>query len=236
MINAFYSGTEGLIAQQTAMNGISNNIANISTTGFKSKYAQFSDVLYSTMDSPGLLENSNMLVGNGVALASEENDMSSGAPAATGNSSDYCVNANGFFAVSDAQGNNYYTRNGSFSAISGPDGTFLENSQGMYVLDSTGSRISVNQNGSLSAQPGVYDFSNSQGLIDSGGSLFTQSPVSGTPVVSNEGFKQGYLEGSNVDLAEQMTDMIEMQRSFQMSSNVVQTADKIASIANDLKE
>jgi flagellar basal-body rod protein FlgG len=235
MIRAFYSGKEGLVAQQTAMDDISNNIANISTTGYKSKSTQFSDVLYSSMLRPDQPNYASTLTGNGVALAAVENDMSDGMPEATDNMLDCCVNAGGFFAVQDTGGNTFYTRDGSFSVMHDQGGDFLKNAQGLYVLDASGNRINVDNSGTPVANPGVFDFSNSQGLLNVGGNLFTGSASSGAPTVSNEGFKRGYLESSNVDLAQQMAQLIITQRGFQMSSRVVQTADQIESMTNDLK-
>lgn len=232
MIRAFYSGKEGLSAQQTAMDDISNNIANVNTTGYKTKTTEFSDVLYSSMLRPDQPDYAAMLSGNGVGLAAIENDMSAGPEQETGSLYDLSVNGSGFFAVQDDAGNVYYTRDGSFTTS---DNAFLKNGQGLYVLDASGNRIGVAEDGALTAAPGVFDFSNSQGLLNAGGNLFTVSATSGTPAVSGEGFKSGALEGSNVDLAQQMAQMIVTQRGFQMSSRLVQTADQIEAMTNDLK-
>jgi flagellar basal-body rod protein FlgG len=214
MIRAFYSGREGLRAQQTAMDDISNNIANINTAGFKSKSTEFNDVLYSSMFRPENPGYAGTLQGNGVATASIENNMADGTPTQTDNLLDYCANGKGFFAVQDAAGNTFYTRDGSFSATNGADGMTLKNSQGMYALDSTGKHIGIDKSGNPTSDPGLFTFSNSQGLLNAGGNLFTQS---------------------NVDLAQQMADLIITQRGFQMSSSVVQTANQIETMTNDLK-
>jgi len=234
MIRAFYSGREGLQAQQTAMDDISNNIANLDTTGYKSQSTRFSDVLYSSMLRPTTPGYATELAGNGVATAQIEPDMSGGEAQPTDSALDYAVNGPGFFAVQDTAGNTFYTRNGSFTVEPGQGGAYLENAQGLFVLDAAGQKIPATASGP-SAAPGVFDFSNSQGLLEAGGSLFTQSSTSGAPVASAEGFKTGYLESSNVDLSSQMEQMIVTQRGYQMSSRVIQTADQIASMTNELK-
>jgi flagellar hook protein FlgE len=105
----------------------------------------------------------------------------------------------------------------------------------MYVLNASGQHISINASGSAATSPALFTFSNSQGLLSAGGNLFTSSTTSGTPVNSDEGFKQGFVEGSNVDLAQEMANLIVTQRGFQMSSSVVQTANQIETMTNDLK-
>lgn len=234
MIGAFYSGTSGLKAQQTALDGISNNIANINTVGYKSKDTEFSDVLYNSMLRPDEAGYANAINGNGVAVETAVNDMSPGTVQDTGNPLNYSVNGSGFFALEDASGNRYYTRDGSFQSEPGPEGHDLCNAQGLYVLDAAGNRISTAA-GSPAAAPGVFDFPNSEGLQDMGGNLFAQSAVSGAPAVSAEGATGGRLEGSNVDLAQQMTKLIETQRAYQFSSRIVQTADQIESMTNGIK-
>lgn len=235
MIRAFFSGKEGLRAHQTAMDSISNNVANVNTTGFKSKTTQFSDVLYSSMVRPDNPAYATQLTGNGVATASVENDMTKGTPYATDSKLDYCPSGDGFFAVQNTAGKIYYTRDGSFSVKVGANGLTLQNAQGLYVLDSAGNHIGIDNSGEPTAEPGVYDFSNSQGLLNAGGNLFTQSDTSGDPAVSAEGVKRAYLEGSNVDLSQEMTKLIITQRGYQLNSSVVQTANQIETMTNDLK-
>lgn len=231
MIRAFYSGTSGMKTQQAAVDIISNNIANSNTNGYKSKTASFGDLLYSAM----VTYPQNSVVGNGVRLAGTSNDMSDGGPQETGLKTDFFIDGQGFFAVRDAAGNTFYTRDGSFRAEQGQSGPYLADSEGRQVLDSASNPIAVNANGDVQNKPGVFSFSNSPALSPAGDNLFTPTAASGNAQAANTIVRTGYLESSNVDLAKQMTDLLQSQRSFQMNSKMVQTADEIVEMVNQLR-
>jgi flagellar basal-body rod protein FlgG len=234
VIRAFYSGKEGLLAQQLAVDNISNNIANVNTTGYKSRVEQFSDLLYSSMSRSDLPGYATELSGNGAALSALASDMTGGTTITTENLFDYSVNNDGFFCVKSSSGDVFYTRDGSFAPAQQQSGLFLETKQGLQVLDAQGKPIEVTA-GKTTASPGIFTFSNSQGLTYAADNLFMQSNTSGVAVVSDEGFKTGYLEGSNVDLATQMTHLIVAQRGYQFSSRLVKAADDIAAMTNELR-
>ena len=184
MIRAFYSGKTGLGAQQTSMDTISNNIANVNTTGFMSKSTEFSDVLYSSMVRPDNPAYTALLSGNGVAASADAADMSAGTAQQTDGAYDYMPKAEGFFAVADATGNTYFTRDGSFGVMQDPAGNlYLGNAEGQYVLDATGAPILIGAGGTPMAVPGVFTFSNPAGLLNAGDKLYAQSNISGAPAV-----------------------------------------------------
>lgn len=235
MIRAFYSGSLGLKAQQNAVDITANNIANSETTGYKQKTEKFGDLLYSSMLGVGINSpnTTRLEVGNGAAISQVQNDMTSGEFQETGISTDYCIEGDGFFAVKDAAGNTSYTRDGSFKTVNENDAIYLEDANGRKVLDNNQNPIKID-NGIVSTQPGVFSFADSSVLQATGENDYIQTLLSGSPIATNTPIETGYLEGSNVDLTQQMTNLLTSQRSFEMSSKVVQTADQIAEMANEL--
>lgn len=235
MIQAFYSGSAALNAHQDAVDVISNNIANINTTAYKSKQEDFSSLLYRSMVRPETQNSANLLAGAGAAVNGVQTDMSQGGAVETQNANDYFINGQGFFAVRDTNGNTFYTRDGSFKAVRGKNGYYLGTSDGLAVLDKNGNTIAVNAN-TASAAPGVFTFKNSSGLIPDGGNRYTAGALSGAAVPGTAAAVSGMLEGSNVDLAGQMVDLITSQRGYQLSSGVVSTANDIENMVNSLSQ
>jgi flagellar basal body rod protein FlgG len=135
--------------------------------------------------------------------------------------------------VQDASGNKFYTRDGSFQVVPGANGSYLGTSDGMTVLDASGKPAAVDASGNVTL-PGVSDFSNSAGLLSAGGNLYVASNLSGAATPSTTQPQAGMLEGSNVELTNQMTDLIAAQRGYQMNSTVISTADEIESMVNSL--
>lgn len=235
MIDAFFSGTAGLTAQQSSLDVISNNVANVNTNGYKSKEGDFENLLYISMLRPESRGYNTELSGAGAALSDTKTDMSEAAPVQTGDNANFFINGNGFFEVRAQNGANYYTRDGSFEAVRGADGGFyLGTSRGMFVMDAAGNPIRLGANGVPQGRPGVYDFRNSQGLLSAGDNLFEATNISGAAGVTTVRPEAGFVEASNVDLGGQMTDMIMSQRTFQLSSNVVQTANQIQEMINSI--
>ena len=234
MIRAFTSGMEGMKAQQAAVDVIANNVANVNTTGFASQNVRFSDLLHSSLREPADPDYARTLTGNGVKAAAVSADMSPGTPVETDRALDYSPEADGFFAVMGGDGTVRYTRDGSFSVGSQADGRYLVNAKGLSVLGADGVRIAVDADGKPLAAPGVFTFSNAAGLRAAGDGLYETTDSSGAATVSEEGARSGYLMGSNVDLAGQMTGLIESQRGYQLDSRVIQTADQVADWTNNL--
>lgn len=233
MIQAFYGGTSSLRARQTSMDTIANDVANVNTAGYVQKEATFSDLLYNSMLRPENPAYAQELQGSGSEVNATVENMSTGSFVQTGSALDFAPKQAGFFAVRDAQGNVSYTRDGTFAEQNANGTEVLMDKQGRTVLDAQGNAIPV-QNGLPQAEPGVFTFASPQNLTAAGDNLFTANAASGAAQVSNEGVVQGVYEGSNVDLASEMSRMIVTQRGFQMNARVVSTADQIEGYTNEL--
>lgn len=243
---AFYTGTSGLIAFQNALDVTAHNIANVNTNGFKARRAAFDDLLRSQMNTN---VEGDHLVGHGVKQESIDQLMTQSGLRQTGQGLDFALDGDGFFSV-DNNGKREYTRNGAFQiSVEGGAG-YLVTNDGAYVLDRGGNRIALQKQGEgdfrtddITGRLGIYRFQNQYGLIAENNARFSVSPNSGPAdqvplngtAQSPLEVLQGVLEVSNVDLAQQMVNMITDQRSFQMNSRMVQTADQLADIVNNLR-
>lgn len=177
----------------------------------------------------------------------------------------FTINGNGFFGIQGDDGNTYYTRNGNFNMSIGNDGITLSTSDGLHVLDSTGkaivfddelvvSKITISADGEfaypdedgnpqgLGIRLGLYQFSNPAGLEKTDSSLYAQSAASGPPLneatsnnVEKSKVVQGYLEGSNVQVADEMVNLIVAQRAYELNSKAIQASDEMLQQANQLR-
>jgi flagellar basal-body rod protein FlgG len=261
MIRALYSAATGMNAQETNIDVISNNLANVNTTGFKKSRAEFQDLIYQYVQEPGspssqtTTKPSGVQVGLGVKTVSVQKIFTQGDLASTGNQLDIAIEGDGFFQVTRPDGNLVYSRAGSFQLnqngqIVTPDGFLV--APGLSVpLDSLG--ISVAQDGTVSVkQPNNVNpvqigqltavrFPNNSGLKAVGQSFYEETLASGAPVTgifSENGFgrlNQGFLESSNVSVVEQVVNMITAQRAYEASSKGITTADEMLSQAINLK-
>ncbi len=242
---AFYTGASGMRAYQNALDVTSHNIANLQTNGYKRRRPAFEDLLRSRMNTNVAGEH---LTGHGVRQHYIDEIMAQGALQQTDYPLDFAIVGHGFFAV-DHGGEIQYTRNGAFNlSIEGNTGTLVTD-DGAYVLDRTGARIVVpvvNGQADLSSVRGrlaVYTFANPYGLVPQNNARYTPSDNSGAATLGVIGAPEdgGYtivdqaLEHSNVELAEQMAEVITSQRAYQLSARVVQTADNIMDIVNNLR-
>ncbi|HHM02454.1 MAG TPA: flagellar basal-body rod protein FlgG [Caldithrix abyssi] len=260
-MRALKTAALGMSAQQMNVDVIANNLANVNTTGFKKSAIEFQDLLYETMqtgnrDGEKGRENPNQLqVGLGNRAIATNRVFSEGTVAETGNPLDVAINGKGFLQVEMPDGTYAYTRDGSLNinaegkivTNSGlpivPDINIPENSQSISI--SQNGVVSVMLNGEVEAQElgqlELVSFMNPAGLEAKGGNLFVETEASGQPVYGNpaeEGMgsiMQGYLEKSNVDVAEEMINLIVAQRAYEMNSKAVRTADELMSMANGLK-
>lgn len=266
MIRALYSAATGMLAQQTNMDTVSNNLANINTAGYKKTRAEFQDLLYSQLPAPARGETAGISVGHGVRLSSIHRIFSGGGLQATGNELDVAIQGNGLFRVQQADGSIAYTRDGSFHL---DDQRRLVTSAGDLVLSSTGpitvpfeaGDLEVTSDGTirytdpaLLAKPGesanamvkldqlsMAVFANPAGLEATGDNLWRETAASGVAQTVNPGDKeagrlvQRYLEASNVQAVEEMVSLIMAQRAYEMNSKVVQSADEMMSLANNLR-
>jgi len=260
---ALRTAASGMYAQQINIEVISNNIANINTTGFKKNKADFQDLMYQEVNinplsttTPGVYENTNnkIQVGNGVKPASTQKIFKQGDLVATNNQLDLAIYGEGFFQVRKSDGTFAYTRDGSFKLNA--DGKIVTASgyelEPSITLTNDVVDIQIAKDGTVTAHQvdgstvtlGTIElarFMNNGGLIALGDNLYAESPASGQPILGtpgNEGFgeiHQGYLESSNVDIVEEMIAMIAAQRAYEINSKTVKTVEDMMTIANNLK-
>jgi flagellar basal-body rod protein FlgG len=251
MIASLYIAKTGLDAQQTSMDVIANNLANVSTNGFKSQRAVFEDLLYQTVRQPGGMSSqqtnlpSGLQIGTGVRPVSTERLFSQGNLTQTSNSTDLAINGSGFFKIQLPDGTFAYTRDGSFQKDSNGQ---LVTSQGYPIsptitVPTNATAITIANDGTVSAtvsgqtasqqigQITLSTFVNNAGLQSLGGNLYQETQSSGTPTDSTPGLNgagvvnQGYVESSNVNVAEELVSMIQTQRAYEINSKAVSTSD-----------
>jgi flagellar basal-body rod protein FlgG len=257
MIDALYIGETGLTAMQRQLDVISNNMANVNTNGFKKSRVDFEDVLYRTINQPNQLiglNASNQKIGSGTAIASTEKIFVNGDLQATTNQLDFAINGTGFFEVEIEDGAFAYTRNGAFRVNS--DG-LLTTTDGNVLSDTIqipvdARSIAVNQSGEVFAdipdesefisigQLSLSKFVNPAGLDPVGNNLLLATGKSGDSSNGIPGenglgtIQQGFLETSNVQLTEEIVNLVLTQQAFQLNARVVQAADELMNITNDL--
>lgn len=251
MIRSLWIAKTGLDAQQTQMDVISNNLANVSTTGFKRSRAVFEDLLYQTLRQPGAQSSqqtqipSGLQLGTGVRPVSTARIFTQGNIQKTDNSLDVAVQGNGFFQVLLPDGTTGYTRDGSFQKdnqgqIVTADGYPVQPNitipaNALTVSIGTDGTVSITQSGTAATtQIGsiqLATFINPGGLQSIGQNLFLETAASGTPTPNTPGtngagiVNQGYVETSNVNVAEELVTMIQTQRAYELNSKVVSTSD-----------
>jgi len=253
MIRSLWIAKTGLDAQQTNLDVISNNLANVSTNGFKRARAVFEDLLYQTMRQPGAASSqqttipSGLMVGTGVRPISTERIFTQGNLQRTENALDLAVAGQGFFQIQMPDGTLAYTRDGAFQRDStgqmvtssgyqlSPAITIPSNA--LSVTVSRDGIISITQAGAAGAtQIGniqLASFVNPGGLQSVGENLFVETGSSGTPTPNTPGtngtglINQGYVETSNVNVAEELVTMIQTQRAYEMNSKAVTTSDQM---------
>ncbi|MDE2005448.1 MAG: flagellar basal-body rod protein FlgG [Rhodospirillales bacterium] len=250
----------GMQAQQTNVEVISNNIANMTTTGFKRQRAEFQDLIYqnlrrvgSNSSDSGSIVPSGAQIGLGVRTAAIYRIDEQGNLQQTSNALDMAIQGNGFFQVTLPSGATAYTRDGTFGLA--PDGTIVT-ADGYVVqpgiqVPTNATSVTINTSGQVQAtisgqtapqtlgQIQLAAFPNDAGLQAQGGNLFVQTAASGAPVQGNPaapGFgsvMQGFIETSNVNVVSEITNLITAQRAYEMNSKVITTSDQLlATLAN----
>jgi flagellar basal-body rod protein FlgG len=246
-MQALSTAATGLSAQQQRIDMIANNLANVNTTAYKSAEAGFQDTYYTAMENPDPEAGAAGLQrGTGIRLSSTAVDFSQGTVQSTGNAMDLAINGDAFFRL-NKDGETVYTKDGAFTVSVEEDGAYLVNAEGFYVLDENNDRISVPEDaadfivkgdGSITEETklGLYTFENAGGLLRRGDNLFSETAASGNAVTADD-FKveQGALEGSNVDLGAELSDLIQAQRVFSLASRALQTADNMEGLANNIR-
>lgn len=244
MISAFYNARSGAMAQDKTMNVISDNLANVSTVGFKGGKMGFSDLLYTNLHQPETVVDP-LRTGNGVKNQQVGISFEQGAMQSTAYPYDFAIKGEGFFAVQSADdGQITYTRDGSFRLRAEEDGFYLANGQGDLVLDSDSAPIPVDvdmEEGEEDISPemlniGVFAFPNQYGLLKIGTNQFIPTEQSQpAEAVSNDVIVKGYLEGTNVDSTTEISRVIEAQRAFQFNSRIIQMSDELEQSINNLR-
>lgn len=253
MTSALWVSKTGLAAQDTALRVISNNLANVTTTGFKRDRAVFADLMYQIDQQPGGLSSQNTQLpsgtqlGVGVRVAGTQKNFADGSIQNTSSPLDLAINGRGFFQISLPDGNVAYSRTGSFQLDQ--DGQIVD-SQGfplepaITIPDDTVS-ITIGLDGTVSAlQQGdtspseigniqLANFTNPAGLEAKGGNMYLETASSGAPITGTAGENglgftvQNALENSNVSVVEEMVNMVATQRAYEMNAKVVSTADQM---------
>jgi len=236
MDTSFYTAARGVRTQQERMNVLSNNIANINTTGYKVHTSVFEDLMYYNMRAPeGNL--TTLKAGTGAMQTRTDIDFSAASAQPTGSPLDYAIMAEGFFMLQDpATGEITYTRDGHFQASVRADGNMiLITDYGKLVLDENRQPIQVQDN-EAAVRPGVFTFVNTNGMEAVGSNEFTPVAKNGAPILlQNPELVNGHLEMSNADLAEEYAKVVESSRAYSYALKMVQTADQVEETINNLR-
>lgn len=253
MIRSLWIAKTGLDAQQTNLDVISNNLANVSTNGFKRSRAVFEDLLYQTLRQPGAQSTqttqvpSGLTLGTGVRPVSTERIYTQGSLQQTQNPLDMAINGQGFFQIQMPDGTLAYTRDGSFQQDS--TGQVVTSSgyplSPAITIPQNALSVSISRDGIVSVTlPGataptqvgtvqLATFVNVGGLQSMGENLYVETASSGTPTPNTPGLNgtgllnQGYVETSNVNVAEELVSMIQTQRAYEVNSKVITTSDNM---------
>jgi flagellar basal-body rod protein FlgG len=257
-----FTAATGMEAQQAQIDTIANNIANVGTTGFKRSRTEFQDLFYETLRAPGATNGNGaqlptgVQLGHGVQLSAINTLFNAGDRVNTGNPLDMAIDGTGFFQIQRPTGETVYTRDGTFKLDGNGN---LVTARGFPVIPAIAIppdalSITVLPDGTVNVeQPGstipvnvgqlqLARFANPAGLRMTGGNLFEATEASGNPEVGTpdeNGFgavNAGFLEGSNVEVAEELVAMILAQRAFEVNSRVIQAGDEMLRIASQLSQ
>ena len=261
MIRALHTAATGMAAQESNVNTISNNIANVNTTGFKKDRTEFDDLLYETVQEAGAKSSANseynvgLQVGSGAKVSATRKIHSQGSPQMTNNPYDLMINGEGFLGVIGPTGELKYTRDGSFNVDS--QGNMVTRAghkvfPGIVVPPNI-MKISISENGNVEAftresvepinlgQVPIFTFVNPVGLRSEGGNLMGATAGSGQAMQNIPGqngsgmLMQGAIETSNVNVMNEMTDLIKAQRAYEMNSKVMGVADQMLQTVNNIR-
>jgi len=259
MLRALYSAAAGMESQQMNLDVISNNLANVNTTGYKMSKLQFQDLLYQTTRAAGSDQGAgnqlpaSLQIGQGSIPISTERIFTQGTLTQTGGNLDVAIQGNGFFEVQMPDGTLAYTRDGSFKTnaqgiIVTSDGYPVQGGFQPVPAGATNITISASgqvnyttASGATTSQIQLARFNNPGGLDAVGHNLYKETTASGTAELGDpaqNGFgelQQGYLEGSNVSVVQEMVNLILAQRAYEVNSKAVQAADQMMQDSNNLQ-
>ncbi len=261
MDKALQAAASGMQAQKLTIDVIANNLANVNTTGYKKSNLEFQDLLYETIKSAGEATGGDrtrpgaLQVGNGTRVVTTQRSFQQGSITATENPLDIAIEGDGFLVVRMPDGTAAYTRDGSLKMTA--DGT-LVTSDGYIVepeitVPEDAQQVNIRKDGEVEAllfgeteatplgQIELARFVNPAGMESMGQNLYRETSASGAPFTSTPGLDglgqlhQGYLETSNVDVVQEMVDMIEAQRAYELNSKTIKTTEDIYHIVTQLK-
>ncbi|HEY3326474.1 MAG TPA: flagellar basal-body rod protein FlgG [Novimethylophilus sp.] len=252
MLRSLWIAKTGMESQQTNIDVISHNLANVSTNGFKRSRPVFEDLIYQTLRQPGAQATqqsqipSGLQLGTGARPVATERIHIQGNVQQTGNPLDLAINGNGFFQIRQTDGTLAYTRDGSFQVNS--EGTVVTAngdvlqpqitipSDAVSVTIAKDGTVTVLQAGNTTSTQGpiqLSNFINPAGLQSAGDNLYLETVASGTPNTSNPGINglgnvnQGFVETSNVNVVEELINMITAQRAYEINSKAIQASDQM---------
>lgn len=264
-MRGLWSAASGMKAQQLNIDNISNNLANVNTTGYKKMRVEFKDLLYENIKQSNLSEGEgspvNLQVGHGVMYSATSRNFENGSFESTNNPTDLALDGGGFFAVENPAEGILYTRDGSFKLSVDGDTRKLVTSEGYSVLTDGDEYIelgsdytdfTIDETGRITAKTAdgeteeigtvaIYDFLNPDGLQAMGSNLYkADENVTGEAILQESDdiktkVRQGYLEASNVQIVEEMIKLITAQRAYDINSKAIQTADEMMQTANNVK-
>lgn len=236
MIKAYYTATNGAMSSQNYLDVISNNMANIQTEGFKKSKPEFADLMYTNMrDAEGA--NTELKSGSGSKINKVDVVFSQGAPYQTGVLTDFTIQGDGFFMVQfEDEEENLFTRGGSFE-VTPIDGENYLTYHGGYVVNKEEEPIILeNADDINNIDPGVFVFANNGDLEQAGNNLYRIANEDAEyNLLESAKVMKGWLEASNVEVSEEMVRLVQLQRAFQLNSNIVKTADEIEQTINTLR-
>lgn len=262
MLKSLYTTATGMRAQQTMVDMIANNIANVNTTGFKKSQASFEDLLYVTPQSPGLARGTGAdavpigtQIGSGTRLNGTTKVYSTGTLEGTDRPLDVAIDGDGFFAVQMPDGSTAYTRDGNFQVnavgklVTGSGNVLLPeitlpqdvmevsiDPEGRVNVRTAGSPETTTQLGQLQ----LHRFVNPSGMLAVGSNVLRPTEASGQPITGNPGqiglgsLRSGFLERSNVQIVNELVNLIVAQRAYEVNSRAIQASDQMLSTATNV--
>lgn len=260
MVRALWTSASGMEAQQMNLDVIANNLANVNTSGFKKSSIQFQEMMYETAKAPGSSTSDSstaptgVQVGYGSKPVATERNFTQGNLQQTGNTYDVAIQGTGFYKLTLPDGTNAYTRDGSFLVNS--DGQIVTNQgyilTGAGTVDPKATNVAIGSDGTISATVNnatvkispitISNFPNPEGLNSMGQNLYQETQASGnaidgqTPGTNGLGtLSQGYIETSNVQVVEEMVNMIQAQRAYEINSKAIQASDDMMGMANNMR-
>ena len=257
MIKAMYTAAAGMNAQQTEVDVIANNLANVNTNGFKRSQTNFEDLLYVTMRQPGspVSNGSTMIglqVGSGARLVSTSKVFTAGTLLETSRPLDIAITGEGFFELAGLNGERFFTRDGHFNLDANgaivnaaglklqPEITIPPNAQDLSIAADGTISYTIDDTQQQAGQLTIVRFVNSAGLSSNGQNLFRLTGSSGDPVTEIPGqngageLRQGMIERSNVDVATELIELIIAQRAYEVNSKAISSSDEMLGTVNNM--